>query len=464
MIVEAVRDPVTGNDCWCVSEVVFRLQRAARVTLRVSGRTVSGNVDGGEWAMVSEIALEAGTHRVSLPGGELDDVASIAPFALDAREEGGRVETAAGILEGDLNNPPVLVVGRVFVRWTDLWDGHAVHQATDYEGGTDPISLRVVRTYTSAGRGSAGLVGAGWSFNWQLTLTPHAGCGLYVVRVADGTSLAFRRREDGTFEPPPGYNSRLISNPDGSFDFYNLAGYRYRFERPADARDFRGKLRLQSIVAPDGGLALVRYDVSGRLVEARAESTEKREVWFLDFGYTSAGGFERLAWVRDRKDGVEVRYGYDAFGNLVSVERKGPPGQAASWRYAYSVDDARDRHQLVEAEDPEGKTSFAYYRDADAFEGEGPRALGLQLFGKGEYVREAGYAKGGGPVETTRYAYDYSGWKDGVFRTRVNSSEGSMLYVLDARGRMVEMREELSSAHKVSSDYRDPSNSPASSR
>jgi YD repeat-containing protein len=336
------------------------------------------------------------------------------------------------------------VVGRVFVRGADLWDGHVVQQATDHEAAAGPIGLRVTRTYTSAGRGAAGLVGAGWSFSWQLTLTRHADW-LFVVRLSDGNSLAFRRRKDGTFEPPPGYHSRLVGNPDGSFDFYDLAGYRYRFERPLDPRDPSGKLRLEAIVSPQAGRALLRYDARGRLARVSEETAEGRELWRLAFGYTRAGGFERLAWVRDRRGRMEVRYGYDAFGNLVSVDREGPKGRAPSWRYAYTVDDPRDRHQIVSAEGPDGKASYVYYSDSDAFEGEGPRELGLQLFGKGEYVREAAYA-GAGRVETTRYAYDYSEWKDGVFRTRVSSAEGVTLYVLDARGRLVEMRDEPSPA------------------
>jgi YD repeat-containing protein len=340
VIVEATRDPFVPEDYhWCRSDVRFRLSRAARVTLRASGREVDGYVDGGELVTVSDVALGAGAHRVSLVGGELADVASIAPYALDARDAGGHVEATAGILEGDLANPPVLVVGRTFVRGVDLLDGHVVNQATDYETGKGPIGLRVTRTYTSAGRGAAGLVGAGWSFSWQLTLTRHA--DLFLVRLSDGNGLVFRRRKDGTFEPPSGYHLRLVSNPDGSLDFYDLAGYRYRFERPLDPREPLGKLRLEVIVSPEAGRALLRYDASGRLARVSEETPEGREVWHLDFGYTRAGGFERLAWARDRNGRVSVRYAYDSFGNLVGVTRRGPKGEAVLFR--------RDHIQALEA-------------------------------------------------------------------------------------------------------------------
>src|SRR5262249_21058464 len=138
VVVEAIRDPVTDKDCWCGSAVVFRLSGVARVTLRISRRLASGQGDGATAGLGCGAARGAGTDGVVLGGGELEDVGAIVPFALDARDAGGRVETVAGVLEGDLGNPPVLVVGRVFVRGVDLWDGHVVEQATDIEGAGGP--------------------------------------------------------------------------------------------------------------------------------------------------------------------------------------------------------------------------------------------------------------------------------------------------------------------------------------
>jgi YD repeat-containing protein len=446
VIAEAIQDPVSEDYCRCLSEVRFRLARPARISLREQGRALRGLVDGGEAVDLAAVPLGAGSHRIVLYG-EGGMVGSRTPFVLEAQDakDPKQKETAEGVIESDLANPPVLTVGRVFVGGVDLLDGHVVLQATDHEVKLGTLDLSVQRTYTSAGWRSAGVLGAGWAFTWQRTLTMHPACKLYAVQMADGSTLAFRRREDGTFEPPRGYRSRLVDYADGSFAFFDLAGNRYRFRPPLSASSLPDRLRLEHVATASGERMELHYEEAGSLARVEALDEAGRTLWTLKLDHVRVAGFDRITAISDAQRQVTLRYAYDDLGNLVKVTRENAEGATTLARYAYTADDARDPHQVALAEEGQASTRWTYHGEHDHLAGEDTRVLGLLLFGKQEYAREVRQT-GGGANRTMSYAYDYAGWRERTLRTRVavedEKGRTTTLYVMDLKGRLLESKEE----------------------
>jgi YD repeat-containing protein len=134
------------------------------------------------------------------------------------------------------------------------------------------------------------------------------------------------------------------------------------------------------VTEPSGAEVVVRHDDEGRLVRVEEKRRGGRR---LELTYTRAGGFDRIAAIRDTVRRATVRYAYDPLGNLTQVTRTSAAGTRVLGRYTYSVDDARDPHQLLSAETPTDTMRYTYYREGDRFAGEGTRAVGLRRLGLG---------------------------------------------------------------------------------
>jgi Domain of unknown function (DUF6531) len=313
VVAEALMEPgASGELCWRMAEIGIGLKRPARVTLRVDGRLVLSGVDGGStFAEGTARVLAPGPHRIALDCTDLSSKVSgpgvRVPFAVDVRDarDHARAETVSGVLETDFNNPPALTVGRTLVSGVDLFDGHVVTVANDHDELAGESALPITRTYTSAGWGTSGVLGAGWSFGWDKTLTPRLPCGRDVVHLGDGGGLAFRRDLDGRLSPPEGYRSRLIENPDGTYDYFDLGNSRYRFTSSGDARRRRERLRLRSVTEPSGAEVVLRHDEAGRLVRVEEK---RRGGARLELTYTRAGGFDQLLIAETPTDTMRHKY------------------------------------------------------------------------------------------------------------------------------------------------------------
>lgn len=285
VVAEALLEPgACGELCWRMAEIGIRLKRPARVTVRVDGQLLLSGVDGGStFEEGTERVLTPGPHRIALDWTDLSSKVSgpgvRVPFALDVRDarDQSRAETLSGVLETDFSNPPALTVGRTLVSGVDLFDGHVVTVANDHDDLAGEAALPITRTYTSAGWGTSGVLGAGWSFGWDKTLTARLPCGRDVVHLGDGGGLAFRRELDGRLSAPEGYRSRLIENPDGTYDYFDLGNSRYRFTSSGDARRRRERLRLRSVTEPSGAEVVMRHDGEGRLVRVERRSAAARD-------------------------------------------------------------------------------------------------------------------------------------------------------------------------------------------
>src|SRR5688500_10664173 len=132
VIVDVARDPVTLDLCGADAGLSFRLERPATVTLETGGEPVTARLDGRPAVPLRDVPLEAGLHRLLIPGGSLTGtVATARPFTVAARGASGDEATVTGVFVGEFRNRPVLQVGRTFVKGVDLLDGHLVLRATD---------------------------------------------------------------------------------------------------------------------------------------------------------------------------------------------------------------------------------------------------------------------------------------------------------------------------------------------
>ncbi len=455
LTVTSTYSPWDHTRCPNGEDLTFALCEAADVSITIGGRELAS----GRFA--------AGSHAVAFP---LDKFAGLQPaepgndkafaYVIQARavaEPHNSASLAGKITLQDACNRSVLPVGRTFVKGVDLFDGHLVRQATDLKVPGRHLGLEVTRTYASSGQDPEGLMGAGWAFNYEASLILSR-CGLVVVKTADGSSQVFRSLDNGaTYQPQPGYHTRLVHAADGSFDFYDKAGVRYRYESAVQTRR-----RLLEVVEPHGDRLVFTYHSAD--VERVREVGEYRVgtsapvrrlvlAYSDDSGSTAGlpGGYPRIASAAIPELRLEASYSYDTFGNLVRVTRRGlnllgggPDAEATEERYEYSTGDVRDRHQLTAAVDANGhRTEFVFFAAAEQFPGEADGAVSVD--DKEEHVRLVReLASQSAPIET-RFAYDVrevlsaQHWKTQVTDARGNST----LYVLNLNGSPVEIDEPL---------------------
>ena len=143
------------------------------------------------------------------------------------------------------------------IKGVDIVDGHLSHSTEDVHIPGRGLSLEFSRTYSSAGNESAGPLGAGWTHNYNMSLTRDT-CGRLVVVGGEGSGNAFTF--DGTaFRPQIGYHSTLVQDPSDSaqFDFYTKGHVRHHFVR--DIRIAGEVYALQFIEEPNGNRITLEY-------------------------------------------------------------------------------------------------------------------------------------------------------------------------------------------------------------
>jgi YD repeat-containing protein len=467
LVVEFLEHPDSHAVCGGFGALRFNLRAAAQVTLTIQGSVANAGIDGAASVRMEGKPLSAGTHELSL---RLDPwtgaPATSATYRIEVRELAApaALETVSGQAVADLRNPAVLRVGRTVVAGVDLLDGHLTRHATDIQIPGRHIGLQVTRIYASTARGIRGPAGAGWASSFALGLAARPGCGLYAVGTADGSTITFLSPDGRGFEPQRGYHSRLTRDRDGSFDFVDKAAVRQHFSA---AQDAWGVHRLEYFEEPHGDRLVLRYDSQGRAVEVAEVQREGGGVTSvprtLRVGHKQAGGFERIAWVDAPGLDLRVEYEYDIYGNLTRVtrhdeERERPETDS----YGYSVNDARDRHQLLTALFADGrKETYRYLSTTDRLPGaEVPGESPLLPFGKFECVAQTVTTPvaGKGSTETTTLAYDHSQAAIWRFRAVVAPGPGAVRYLLNPDGNPLEIDEPLGRGRKIWQSLWDSSN------
>lgn len=439
-------DPVNQTVCAPESGAIeFLLCDAAKVTLTVNGRVLDAPLDGA-YQSISDVSLEAGTHRVDLPPALLSSrLVDENPFRVAAvsLEDPDLQDQKDGLIRNDVLNRSVLPVGRTFVKGVDIFDGHLVQQETDISLPGRHLGLQSLRTYSSSGQGYEGAVGAGWDWNYDASLYPSDACGLVSVKTADGSSQVFRVSGDG-FTPQKGYHGRLVRNGDGTYDYFDKASVRHHFVPAPPAPGEGPHFRLDHFEEPHGDRIQISYDPQGRVSEV-AEQHGGAPVRSLRATWTNVRGDQRLKSIEAPGLDLRVEYEYDAQGNLVRAVRKGgnvsgPSAEDRVFEYVYTVADFRDLHQLVEARDPNrAVTRYEYYQRTDLFPGQDTGFL--VVMDKEEFVKRViEFPRG---AQSTSFTYDFrNALATGRWQTTVVDPRGTTdRYVLNGNGSPLEIHE-----------------------
>ena len=455
-------DPWGGPPCGIDKSLRFQLCHDAKVSLTVNGKDLTARIDSSaDRLTIKDVALVKGQHFVVLSPSDLgegvqdrnDPSTRYFDYLLTAvsLENADKKETATGRIAVTTRfNRAVLPVGRTFVKGVDLFDGHMVRQSSDLKVPGRHLSLEVTRTYSSSGQNSEGLLGAGWGMSYEAQLA--IGTCNITVRTPDGSSQVFRLRGDGsgTYQPQPGYHTRLVRNPDESYDFFDKANVRTRFAQAPDNTDPTHPRRWEYTEEPHGDRIVPKYEAE-RLVSVgeypRGASEPIRSVE-IKYHETMYGGHWRVKSVSSPALALEATYTYDEFGNLETATRSGKnlSGESAEPQveeFHYSTSSTNDPHQLVTAVDAnDHRTDYVYYTEADQLPGEaGHEIFFVDKEERVRLVRE--YVKGLSTVET-EYVYDAREGLQGRFKTKVTDPlTHSTDYVLNGNGSPLEIHEPL---------------------
>ncbi len=353
-----------------------------------------------------------------------------------------RVERV-GDFKVEVSTDSVLPVGRTFVKGVDLFDGHLAMSSTDVRIPGRGPDLEIVRSYGSGGSSADGPLGAGWTLNYFSTLVI-TDC-FWMVRGGDGTGQRFTRVGD-EFIPQKGYHTTLRENEDGTFDFFTKGRIRYHYnDIPLfdGDRTFAGRPTLEFIEDPDGNRLEIIYDGERNITEVKEvfadPSGEIQEERSLTFEYATVFGERRVSTINGPLD-LRIEYQYDTYGNLVKATRAAAEPRIEE--YGYTVDDSRDRHNMVSYTDPnQNVTEYEYYDDEDEFPGESDSVTVTKKYEWVKSVREL--VEEPDDYATTGFVYDRTRvLSDNEFIARVTDArENITIYTLNSNGSPVEIEE-----------------------
>ena len=216
----------------------------------------------------------------------------------------------------------------------DFWEQETDFSIPGFNGG-----LQLTRTYDSGQAGKLGPFGAGWFFNYGISLTSTAqtvsveegNTGTYVpqtmyyatVTFSNGSELTFSSSgQYGTYSGSPGMRATLQANPDGSWTMV---------EDGQETLSFSANGQLNSMSDINGETTTFGYNSSGRLVKVTDSSGKS-----LSFTYDSRGFITKVVDPMGRStlydynsngqltkvtlpDGSTYSYGYDTQGQMTSL-------------------------------------------------------------------------------------------------------------------------------------------------
>ncbi|MCA2220590.1 polymorphic toxin-type HINT domain-containing protein [Nonomuraea aurantiaca] len=117
---------------------------------------------------------------------------------------------------------------------------------TDAQVAVAGPPLSVVRAYNSMDPRRDGAFGAGWSTRWDMRIVAESvrARDAALVTYPDGRQVRFAKKDDGTYQPPPGMYATLAKNADGSWRLMDKSSTSYLFDvggRLLKVSDSRGR-------------------------------------------------------------------------------------------------------------------------------------------------------------------------------------------------------------------------------
>ena len=435
--------------CPAPGTISFGLSREASVSITIDGHPFTTS-DASGTTTWTNVMLDGGEHHlpvlpdaVPLPGTHAVVIA--ATFATPDQPD--IVATASGVVLHNVSVNAFLPVGHTLVAGVDVFDGHFTLARDDISLAGHGPKLEFTRTYSTSGHDSSGVMGAGWSHNWDARVTE--ACGVITLIGSQGSGVRFDAPVLGTdgqgnaiatYRPQPGHHGRLVKQlASGAFDFYTVQGVRYHYEPtpdPASGRATRlafvedtnrNRLTLTYEALPPFNLSTVT-DASGRTLAFT----------YQRFGFTQDIRLTGIAGPLD----LAVVFDYDIYGNLIRAAR-GPQTE----RYEYALDNPRDLHNLIRIIGPNNGVTGAssdvmriqYFTDADPIPGESPNAL---LFPEKYEIVKTVTSGDGSPVAASHnFAYDYSNRATRMVSAVIDPRQTTTIYTMHPHfGAVVEQR------------------------
>ncbi|GAA2564266.1 hypothetical protein GCM10010435_40680 [Winogradskya consettensis] len=317
-----VYDPETGAAQESVPIAAGDLTRCG--TPRTFCRTF-GTLDG--WVLTGDhdyfatisVTLEDGTELVSAASTTGKARTTAEPPALPAAQ-------AAGCACGNVF-APTTVGQAVRGGGVNTGTGAFTFSSTDLRMAGFAVPFQATRRYASTNT-SAGSLGLGWAWSYDVRVIPPAGDQSAVtVRADDGAQVTYQRNDDGSFRRPPGVRTNLSADGTG-----------------------------WKLVTPDQ--ATYAFDASGRLTSVRnsrglgASLAYTATAWKITDAsgrvVTADLGTDGLIRKITLPDGRSVKYAYTDGLLTAATDAEG-----ATWKYAYTgrlltkVTDPDDRVQVT---------------------------------------------------------------------------------------------------------------------
>ncbi|MGH7856626.1 MAG: DUF6531 domain-containing protein, partial [Candidatus Binatia bacterium] len=217
--------------------------------------------DGGEVRILSGEALAEGSYdqeisTSTMPPGEYEwELTGVSVTD-------GHTEVETGFVRFERVVRDSLAIGHTLVDGVDVFDGHLTLAREEFSIPARGIDLAFSRNYSSSNLDAPGVLGPGWSHNWEsfLFVTP---CGEVVLVGGDGSGMRFVGDGDGGFRPLSGFHGTLrASSEDSSFDFFAKGGRRFHYVFDSDNR-----WRLSFVEDLNGNQVALTYELA-RLTES----------------------------------------------------------------------------------------------------------------------------------------------------------------------------------------------------
>ncbi len=353
-------DLTNGRMCRIGATYVFTLAQAATITLTAQPVGDDGQPAGTEEKLIDNRDYEKGDNNYQL------DPAKFLP------RKNGYLLTLKAVSKADtsisqtsisemlviFNTHDALPVGQVLVKGVNVKSGRLVLPGQSIQANGRGPALAFRPTYSSAGNGRLGSLGANWSHNYEAGLSITQ-CGDVIVSAGDSGTIRFHPGPNGTLVPTKGYHGTLIANTtDQSFDFYSKDGTHYHFIFVPPAK----RWFLSSIADTNGNTLKLVYNMAsaeGQLLTVTDAGGRKLVFTYQSFSLKQRGLAALITKVLG-PEGMGLEFAYDDFGNLIESTRIDAPD--ASETYAYSVEAGlRFANLLTGHSNANGQvTSYAY--------------------------------------------------------------------------------------------------------
>lgn len=400
-------DLLNNLRCEKGTDFKFTLTENSVVNLKFINRS-----DESEIILIDDVEYTKGEHLIEIspfnlyPGKykyELNGVST----------ETSVTELKKGSAVSQFKTQDRLPVGHTMVKGVNVYNGSLSLGGTDLSVAGRGAALELRRSYSSKADAEAGIMGVGWTHNYDSKVVINS-CGQVIVIGGQGGGMRFVEGADGKLKALKGYHGTL--EPDftnNTFDFYSKDGTQYHY------RLFfgRSEWNLEYIIDTNGNTTRLAYDPLSRK-EAKlvlVEDSAGRQLRFRwDDKYFIGSQKRRPVIVAvEGPDGMRVNYEYDQLGNMTRAARvvaATTPNTFNDLRadsYSYNIDPATrfaEQHKVISHTNPNGAVTNYTYNEiiVDITLATGGAVAGVHAYMPYGFIKEIKDPEGG----ITKFDYD----------------------------------------------------------